>query len=459
MKLKKIFIFFLFIEVFSDNFLEPIKESFEITSISEAFDNVIEEFYVKNQIRFDVFIISDESDDFEGVKSKVLGRIHAKIIKTLDFVKNRSRFLFIAYTSAVIFAFSCTDYNWINRIRIDSQYPHDFKFLIYIHDCGLNDIVRNIKVLMNNEKLNHLVGIIEQFEYLLINDGNFVQLVTIEWFTERGCNEPVIKVLNSFNKMTQRWNQSLESYQKFQDFHGCKVSLCIDIPSYINCNGNAWNGESNGKTVTLGFTQHIFVNMSRYFNFTVDYSKDLNTSLDVVICYIVGRFNSHLEVYLHPTNFFVEIRDVILATPGELYTSYEKLRLPFDDETWTFLISTFLIAFVAIFIINRLPKYIQDQFYGKNVLTPTLNVISTFFGISQSSLPVQNIPRFILIMFVWFCLIFRTCYQSKLFEFMTSESRKPPPLSVEDLRERNYTLQVIENYVFMVDSMQIKNEW
>ena len=127
-------------------------------------------------------------------------------------------------------------------------------------------------------------------------------------------------------------------------------------------------------------------------------------------------------------------------TPAEKYTPYEMFFLPFDLETWIFLAATFLSTFLTIVTVNRLSKSAQNLVYGTKVETPIWNVVSIFFGISQTKLPNKNFPRFILIMFIYFCLIFRTCFQSKFFEFMTSEPRQPPPKILEDVFERNYKI-------------------
>jgi hypothetical protein len=126
-------------------------------------------------------------------------------------------------------------------------------------------------------------------------------------------------------------------------------------------------------------------------------------------------------------------------TPSEKYSPYEKFFLPFDLPTWILLFFTFIMTFGSIFMINHLSKSVQNLIYGQNIETPIWNVISIFFGISQTKLPNKNFSRFILIIFIYFCLIFRTCFQSKFFEFMTSEPRLPPPKNIEELIERNYT--------------------
>jgi hypothetical protein len=47
------------------------------------------------------------------------------------------------------------------------------------------------------------------------------------------------------------------------------------------------------------------------------------------------------------------------VTPGEKYTNYEKLYLPFDSETWKYLMITFGCAFLTIFGINSLNRKIR----------------------------------------------------------------------------------------------------
>ena len=47
-------------------------------------------------------------------------------------------------------------------------------------------------------------------------------------------------------------------------------------------------------------------------------------------------------------------------------------------------------------------------------------------------------------MFIYFCFIFRTCFQSKFFEFMTSEPRQPPPKTIDDVIDRGYNVYAME---------------
>jgi hypothetical protein len=125
---------------------------------------------------------------------------------------------------------------------------------------------------------------------------------------------------------------------------------------------------------------------------------------------VVGRGNFHL------TSIVEDFRMIFVTTPGEEFTSAEKIFLPFDTETWAYLSAYFGIAFAVIFIVNQMPIWVMNQVYGVGVRSADLNVISIFFGVAQPKVPGNNFGRIILVYFIVFCLIIRTAYQGKCFK-------------------------------------------
>jgi hypothetical protein len=114
--------------------------------------------------------------------------------------------------------------------------------------------------------------------------------------------------------------------------------------------------------------------------------------------------------------------------------------MPFDRATWAFLLTTLSLTFVIILLVKITPKRFQTIIFGENVNMAGYNALGIFFGIGQTQMPRGNFSRMILILFIWFCLIFRTCYQSMLFEFMTTDIHRPLPQTLDDLRDLNYTV-------------------
>lgn len=105
-----------------------------------------------------------------------------------------------------------------------------------------------------------------------------------------------------------------------------------------------------------------------------------------------------------------------------------------------------LISFVTIFIglgviqiINRCSLVIRNIVFGHGNNTPTLNMASTFLAGYQNRVPEGNFARFILMLFIIWCLIFTTCHQSELFKHLQSDERKPPAKSFAEIIEKNLT--------------------
>ena len=132
--------------------------------------------------------------------------------------------------------------------------------------------------------------------------------------------------------------------------------------------------------------------------------------------------------------------DVIVVPPGELFSCWEKLLMPFDRPTWMCLGIVFAVAFLVILLINLVKSTSMHEFIiGSNVTTPSLNVVAIFMGIGQILLPQRNVSRFMFMSFILFSLIMETAYQGKYFEFLTSDMRRKPIQTIEELKDKNFT--------------------
>lgn len=136
------------------------------------------------------------------------------------------------------------------------------------------------------------------------------------------------------------------------------------------------------------------------------------TDVKMAIDYPKDAESFDIFVFLHRNVAYV-------YSTGEAYNSYEKLLLPFDMETWISLGGTFMIGFWSIFIIITTRHIGWQRFiFGLSVRTPAFNMIIAFFGQGQNILPGRNFARYLLMMFILFCLIIRTGYQSVQFELL-----------------------------------------
>ena len=184
----KFFNIFLIFEAFCDTF--PFNNS-EISSISQAIHEVAEEFYKKNQIQFDILIIRDEFYDFSQLIYQLGVQSEAKNSHRLSSISNNFDLNFATDNSALILTVSCNDYKFINNnFEFCNEFTKKIKFVVYIHDCGLDFIKNNIIRLVAKHHITFKYGSIEEYQFLLINDQDILHLATIEWFTESACNQP-----------------------------------------------------------------------------------------------------------------------------------------------------------------------------------------------------------------------------------------------------------------------------
>ena len=121
--------------------------------------------------------------------------------------------------------------------------------------------------------------------------------------------------------------------------------------------------------------------------------------------------------------------------------------MPFDDFSWGLIAITFVAAFATILILHCCAKRsTRDFIIGSNVTAPTLIIIQIFFGISQVVLPKRNFARFLTILFILYCLIIRTAWQGKTFEFMQKDIQKPDVETFQEMIEEGYTFVMEDNF-------------
>lgn len=175
-------------------------------------------------------------------------------------------------------------------------------------------------------------------------------------------------------------------------------------------------------SMTQGFHNTIIHEISKNLNFEFSLKSDLlsdpDNPFDCLIGY--GRYNFYYEIANDSflTWPYIYLNDVIAVPPGLEYDNYEKFVIAFDYETWIFIILIFAIALLMIFIMRFTKPEHRNFVFGRNISSPSLNIVMIFFGVSQIKLPGRNFARYIMMVFILYCLIIRTAWQGKIFEFM-----------------------------------------
>lgn len=143
---------------------------------------------------------------------------------------------------------------------------------------------------------------------------------------------------------------------------------------------------------------------------------------------------------------------VFVIPPGEPVSDFKKLVQPFQKIVWILLILTFVIGLLVVLIVNLRLERVKAFLYGTGIKHPVDNMIAVIFGVSQSKLPRRNFARFLLMMFLIFCLVQRSIYQGSLFIFLQSEGLEKEVQTVEEMVEKDFEFRMYKSYADIIEN-------
>lgn len=351
-----------------------------------------------------------------------------------------------ALNESAIFTFDSFDSlkSFNTGVDMENKFPKRFRFYIYCESLSLEELsTMRYKVILN-------------FQYFLVKEENVIRIMTFIFYTTKLCNVQQLVEVNSFNRFTGKWNSSSFEIDKFTNFHGCRLEFHVSYEKpYF------YYEIVNGSVNVYGYHFDMIHSLAPTLNFTPRFNPLIVETdqllYDDSLNYNMG-FSAQFSLYLRFPVFMTypyAILDVVVAAPiADKYSSFEKLFLPFDLQTWIWIIITFLASFLTILIVNFTSYVIKAFVFGEDVKTPSLNVASTFFGVSQTILPKRNFARYILVMFILYSLVIRTAYQGKMFDFLQRDVHKPEIKSIQEMIDKNFTFIAESGIRFFYPEME-----
>uniref|UniRef100_A0A182MZR6 Ionotropic glutamate receptor L-glutamate and glycine-binding domain-containing protein n=1 Tax=Anopheles dirus TaxID=7168 RepID=A0A182MZR6_9DIPT len=271
------------------------------------------------------------------------------------------------------------------------------------------------------------------------------------------CEQIEPSLLHRFRK-GQRVDRTVELFPpKLDNLHRCRVTVCtFQLPPYmLLAERDAAYGGLEGDILTA---------LSRKLNFTVRVVQPADGELwgrtpapeaepnssasGCVRLVLTGRANLTLgrfairgdrNLVLKHSRSYYTVRMVFAVPEGREYTPFEKLFRPFARSTWVW-VALYLGAALAVIYAVQLSRSraVREFVYGRGVHTPVLNLIGVTVGGGLLRLPTRNFARTLLLLWMCFCLVVRTCYQGSLFQYLQERKHVAPLQTVDALVQHDY---------------------
>jgi len=332
---------------------------------------------------------------------------------------------------------------------ITKSYPQPYVF--FCPNLNADELRAEVKV----QEEGRFIG--RNHKFLVNGADKFIDLMSIAHFTtdRSKCRKPQLVKTNRFMINESRWLSTEFQTEPTRNSHGCEMIIGINHnPPYNN-----YIEHDNGSFEARGFYIEILKATASVFNFSLYFNADgakhkenKKYQYDEVDEHFFDEFDQQQS-----TQYLFYCKSIFLIPLGELYSDAAKLFMPLELEVWIAVIVTISIALLVIQIINRMSQQVQNFVFGRNVTTPTLNVMIAFVGGGQMILPRRNFARFLLILFIIFSLIIRTCHQSKLFTYLQGDFIKHEIQSIDELIERNYTIYAVSGLENFEEFQRFRN--
>lgn len=328
----------------------------------------------------------------------------------------------------------------------DKLFSFDGKFLIVnfsVNENHFSEIFRQFW-----EKFIYNVGILD------LSATNNITFKTFLPFGSEKCYDIESKTIDVFDIETCEWRMKSFFPKKFQNFNNCAIKLA----TFEYAPAVTMKRLANGTTTLTGSDVEFITGLSTVLNFKLDihfvdeddgwgvlYPNGTTTGaqtllkenkIDVLFGFLYLTYLKALS-QAHSAPYAMVPLGVVIP-PARLFTPLEKLLIPFEPKVWVALSIVLLIAILIIALAEFKVKKLKTLIVGNEIKAPVMEMLNALFGGSSHSLPRKHFPRILLMIFLLFCLVMRTVFQSGLFKYMQSDKTAREITSIGQLIDEEF---------------------
>lgn len=353
--------------------------------------------------------------------------------------------------NVVILIGSFDSFPRLDDILTDTQFNFDGFFLIVCSNINRNQINSMFRRLW--EKFIYNVSL------LSCCSNGLVTLQTFMPFNGENCFDTNMVEINVFHQETKKWQTKDFFPRKLENLHSCPIRFV----SYEYAPAVMAKKFKNGSFTLSGCDIDFLKGLKNVLNFTVNlnfletwgvlfengtgtggHKLLLENASDVTIGW--GFYSYSKSFYISSSQEYFIVPMGFIIPYARSFSSFEKLFIPFQLKVWILFTLVIVLAILVILFVEGRGKRFRRIFIGDQVKHPLMEMLVALFGGSSHVVLRKHSQRYLLMIFLLFCLVMRTLYQSGLFKFMQSDQKGNEVTSINEMIDERFTIYSYQAY-------------
>lgn len=157
---------------------------------------------------------------------------------------------------------------------------------------------------------------------------------------------------------------------------------------------------------------------------------------------VIGTYflQENRALFMDYTDAYFIMPEMVIVPGGAPFTSVENLLRPFSLTVWLMCIATVIVGYSFNIFFKFLPKTLKVVISDRKNLLSLHDFCAVIFGEAVNKTPKRSPARFFLIALTMFCLVMRTVYLARMFNFFEAGHNKTIAKDFEDMAEREFKL-------------------
>lgn len=306
---------------------------------------------------------------------------------------------------------------------------------------------------------------------LICNDNESILMKTFFPYQKEKCGNTDSIVINKF--INYSWKNEQMFPSKFANLFNCQLRVASFFYPPITMRQTLENGTYR----YYGSEFEILKELSLILNFDINHNyvpktgssgllldngtatgilkQTIDGDADILMAFYYLTYQRSKFLSFSHSHYSVPL--VIMIPMGRPYSAFEKLFKPFQLVLWSTIILTFALALLTIAIINCQNGGIRRFIFGTKVTNPYMNFLNILMNGVQDVLPKRTFARYLLMVFMLFCLVLRTIYQGSLYQFLQSDDRKPDMERIDEMMKNKFVFYIRETLEHNIKNMSFYN--